>query len=101
MLLRVAGVALTREVAEGLEQRAELEEVILASCERVGAIAEAPFELGSFEKLHKPQAKQLPLTLQSQVRVVHRFLWGYIYLYTERERKKSIFYFLLCFVFKR
>lgn len=33
MLLRVVGVALTGEVAEGLEQRAELEEVILASCE--------------------------------------------------------------------
>lgn len=98
MLLRVVGVALTGEVAEGLEQRAELEEVILASCEWVGAIAEAPVELGNFEKLHKPQAKQLPLTLQSQVRVVHRFLWGYIYLYTEREREEHFLFFIMfCF----
>lgn len=58
-------VALTREVAEGLEKWAELEEAFLASCEGVCAIAETPIEFGSFEKLHKPQAKQLTLTLQS------------------------------------
>lgn len=58
-------VALTRKVAEGLEKWAELEEAFIASCERVCAVAEAPIEFGNFEKLHKPQAKQLTLTLQS------------------------------------
>lgn len=33
MLLRIVGVALTREVAEGLEHQEEVEETFLATCE--------------------------------------------------------------------